>query len=44
MNPKIPESLKTQVQKTDNAIASGKISFEPCQEGGKLTRCLKGTV
>jgi basic membrane protein A and related proteins len=44
MNPNIPEALKTRVKDTESAIASGKISFESCQEGGgKSTRCIKNT-
>lgn len=43
MNSQIPAALKEQVQKTQSAIASQKISFAPCSEGGKSTRCLKET-
>lgn len=43
-NSIVPQTLQATVQQTKTAILAGKLSFEPCSEGGKPTRCAKGAV
>jgi basic membrane protein A len=38
---KVPVELKDKVLKVQQEIVDKKITFEPCQEGGKNTRCVK---
>lgn len=43
-NSVVPAALQDTVKKTEAAILAKKITFESCQEGGKETRCVKGTA
>ena len=43
-NDVVPAPLQEQVNTTKTAILAKKITFEPCQEDGKATRCVKGSA
>jgi basic membrane protein A and related proteins len=43
-NPAVPADLQATVKKAEDAILAKKLTFEPCQENGKDTRCVKGTA
>lgn len=43
-NEAVPKDLQEKVVKTKDAILSKKVMFEPCKDGGKETRCVKGTT
>jgi basic membrane protein A and related proteins len=43
-NAAVPADLQAKVKKTEAAILAKKITFEPCKEAGKDTRCAKGTA
>lgn len=43
-NPVVPSDLKAKVEATKTAIADKKLTFEPCTEAGKTTRCPQGAV
>ncbi|MBM0741483.1 BMP family protein [Phormidium sp. CLA17] len=40
----VSTELQATVKKNEDAILAKKITFESCQEGGKDTRCVKGTA
>ncbi len=40
-NEQVPAAVKDKAMKNKEAILAKKIIFEPCQEGGKVTRCVK---
>ncbi|MCS6814005.1 MAG: BMP family protein [Cyanobacteria bacterium] len=40
----VPDELQKKAMTIKEAIVSKKLSFEPCQEAGKDTRCVKGSV
>lgn len=43
-NQSVPATLQEQVKKTQDAILSRKLTFEPCTDDGKETRCAKGAA
>ncbi len=43
-NPVVTAPLQEKVKKTEDAILAKKLTFETCQEGGKETRCAKGSA
>lgn len=43
-NSVVPAALQDKVKATQASILAKKITFEPCQEGGKETRCVKGAA
>lgn len=43
-NAAVPTGVQDKVNVTKDAILAKKITFENCQEGGKETRCVKGTA
>lgn len=44
LNSLVPADLQEKVKTTQAAIVAKKITFESCSEGGKETRCVKGTA
>lgn len=43
-NSAVPQPLQDKVKTTQAAILAKKLTFETCTEGGKETRCAKGTA
>jgi basic membrane protein A len=43
-NPVVPKDLQDRVKKTEDAILAKKLTFEPCSDAGKQTRCVKGAA
>ncbi|HEY9615308.1 MAG TPA: BMP family protein [Microcoleaceae cyanobacterium] len=43
-NPVVPQALQDKVKQTADAIVADKLTFEPCTEAGKATRCVKGAA
>lgn len=40
-NPIVPQALQDKVQQTQTAILAGKLTFESCNEAGRMTRCVR---
>ncbi len=43
-NTVVPAALQDKVKKVEEAIVAKKITFSPCSEAGKETRCVKGAA